>query len=215
MSASIDPGRKSRAILVLTIVAIALWVAWTLPLALEERTLTLRDVLRTHAPYKAFGARALAAGEIPAIDPEWGMGQPFAGNPSTLAFYPGNLLYLALPFWSAFHLHFALHWLLGFFGMRALARALGQSDGAALLAALTWSASGYVLSTLSFYNLIGVAAWAPEGGSLAEAEGGGVKVPFSTISSTCAPSNVSNSSNFCAIISSLSRFVSIRCFARA
>lgn len=155
-----EAGRPSAASLALVAI-LTLWFAWALPLALGERTLVLRDVLRTHVPYKAFGAMTLAKGSIPAINPTWSMGQPFAGNPSTLAFYPGNVLYLLLPFWSAFNLHFALHWLIGFLGMRALARALDQSPVAALLAALVWASSGYFISLLTYYNVVGVGAWAP------------------------------------------------------
>src|SRR5688572_19165433 len=61
----------------------------------------------------------------------------------------------------------------------------------------------------------GVTACAPEGGSGGSGVAGGVKVPDLTISSTCGPSKVSYSSNFCAIISSLSRCVSIMFLARA
>ncbi|QQR74250.1 MAG: hypothetical protein IPJ17_01230 [Holophagales bacterium] len=138
-----------------------LWLALTLPLALGDRTLFLRDVFATGLPAKAFGAAELAAGRIPAVDPAWALGQVYRGDPNTLSFYPDNLLYLVLPFWSAFNLHFALHWLLGFFAMRRLARELGQPPLAALLAGVTWAACGYGLSALSFYNLVVVAAWWP------------------------------------------------------
>lgn len=138
-----------------------LWLALTLPLALGERTLFLRDVFTTGLPAKAFGSAELAAGSIPAVDPVWALGQVFRGDPNTLAFYPDNLLYLVLPFWSAFNLHFALHWLLGFFAMRRFARELGQPPLAALLAGLTWAGCGYGLSALTFYNLVVVAAWLP------------------------------------------------------
>ncbi len=141
--------------------ALGLWLWIALPLALGRRTLCYRDVFATHLPLKAFGAAELRQGRVPAFNPTWGLGQPFRGNPNALAFYPGNVLYLALPFWSAFNLHYALHWLLAGLGMRALARALGQGRGAALLAAITYAGSGWVMSGLSFYNLLAVSAWWP------------------------------------------------------
>src|SRR5687767_9194414 len=98
---------------------------------------------------------------IPAFMPSWGLGVPFRGNPQALAFYPGNLLYLALPFWSAFNLHYALHWLLAALAMWGLARGLGLSDGGSLLAALTYAGSGVVVSALTFYNVVTVLAWWP------------------------------------------------------
>ena len=145
----------------LLLAALALWLWVAVPLATAERTLFLRDVFSNHFATKAFGAAELAEGRIPAFNPRWGLGQPFRGNPSALAFYPDNLLYLALPFWSAFNLHYALHWLLALFTMRALARQLGQGAWAALAAGLAYAGSGWVLSTLTFYNIVVVAAWWP------------------------------------------------------
>lgn len=158
LSAPRETGRGER--LLLAALA-AVWLLFALPLLSGERTLLLRDVFTTHLPQKAYGAAALAHGSIPAFHPAWAGGQPFAGNPNFLAFYPGNLLYLVLPFWSAFNAHYVLHWLLAFVGFRKFAREVGQSPLAATFAALTYAASGYVLSCLTFYNLIAVAAWLP------------------------------------------------------
>jgi hypothetical protein len=140
---------------------LALGTLLALPLATGERSLVLRDVLTSHLPLKWFGAAELAAGRIPATHPAWALGQPFRGDPNALAYYPGNLLYLALPFWSAFNLHYLLHCLLALVGMRRLARELGQGEWAALAAGCTYAGSGYLISALTFYNLLAVAAWAP------------------------------------------------------
>jgi hypothetical protein len=144
-----------------TALVVVLWLAIALPFALGERTLLQRDVFTTHLSYKWFGAQELAAGRVPATIPGWALGQPFAGNPNALPFYPGNLLYLVLPFWSAFNLHYLGHLLLAFFGMRALARALGQRQEAAVMAGLAYAGSGYAVTLLTFYNLLTVAAWVP------------------------------------------------------
>lgn len=140
---------------------LAVWLWMTVPLALGERTLYLRDVFGVHLPLKAFGAEQLRLGRIPAFDPQQGSGQIFRGNPNAVALYPGNLLYLLLPFWSAFNLHYMLHWLLALGTMFVLARGLGQAVGAALFAAITYAGSGYLLTALTFYNLLVVAAWWP------------------------------------------------------
>jgi hypothetical protein len=143
------------------VAALVLWAWVCVPTILGERTFYLRDVFLTHLPEKSFGASELAAGRIPAFNPGWGLGQPFRGNPNALAFYPDNLFYLALPFWSAFNLHYALHWLLALFAMAALARGLGQGRAASLLAGITYAGSGWLLSALTFYNVLTVAAWWP------------------------------------------------------
>jgi hypothetical protein len=151
----------SRGLWVSALLVATLFVALALPLVTGGQRLVLRDTLVTHRPLKAFGAQALSRGEVPAVNPTWALGQPFAGNPNALPFYPGNLLYQALPFETAFHLHFVLHWLLACLAMRKLAAELGAGAAGALLAGVTYAGSGYLLSTLSFYNLIAVAAWCP------------------------------------------------------
>ncbi len=155
-------ARRERLTLAATLAGLlAIWLLVAGPLLFGQRTLIQRDVFTTHLAMKAYGAAALAHGNIPAFNPAWALGQPFAGNPNALAFYPGNVLYLLLPFWSAFNAHYVLHWLLAFFAFRKLARELEQSALGATLAALTYAGSGYVLSCLTFYNLIAVAAWLP------------------------------------------------------
>jgi hypothetical protein len=143
------------------VAVLLVWAVVSIPVAMGTRTFFMRDVLVTHLPYKAFGAENLTEGRIPALNPTWALGQPFAGNPNALPFYPGNLLYLVLPFWSAFNLHYALHWLLAFLTMYSLAREMRLSPAAAIMAALTYAASGWLLSAMTFYNLLTVAAWWP------------------------------------------------------
>lgn len=154
-----DGGRRGR--LALWIAILAVWLWFTLPLAFGVRTLFLRDVFGTHLHLKAFGAEQLAQGRIPAFNPRWALGQVYRGNPNALPFYPGNLLYLLVPFFPAFNLHYALHWLIAFLTFRALARELGQRPAAALVAALTYAGSGWMLSCLTFYNILTVSAWWP------------------------------------------------------
>ena len=155
----VPPGERGNRLALVALTAT--WLLFSLPLLLGEKTLILRDVFTTHLQIKAYGAAALAHGSIPAFNPTWALGQPFAGNPNALPFYPGNVLYLLLPFWSAFNAHYCLHWLLAFWAFRKLAQELEQSPFAATLAALTYAGSGYVLSCLTFYNLIAVVAWLP------------------------------------------------------
>jgi len=112
-----------------------------------------RDNFSTHYPIKAVSAAAFRAGEIPYWNPFDGGGQPLAGNPNTLTFYPDNFLYLVLPAHAAFNLHFLLHLVLGWFAMRALTR----SAFAAWMLVL----SGIAISAMSFYSLITAIALVP------------------------------------------------------
>ena len=145
----------------LTLVVLTLlWVALTVPLAFSQSTLFQRDVLTMHAPYKALTA-AHSVLDPPYFAPELSLGHNVRGNPNALPLYPGNLLYRLLPFWSAFNLHYMLHWALAFFGMWRLAAQLGSSRSACCLGAITYVGSGWMLSNLTFYNLLTLAAWWP------------------------------------------------------
>ena len=160
-----DPGvaaateRRARRLSLAAILLV--WLAVSLPLALGWTTLYSRDVFTIHLPWKAFGAHQLAHGSVPALNPTFGMGQVFRGNPNAVPLYPDNLLYVVLPFWSAFNLHYVLHWLLALFAMRALARELGQGESAALLGGVAYAGSGWMLANLTLYNLVVVTAWWP------------------------------------------------------
>jgi hypothetical protein len=157
----LDPRTEGGAFRISVAAAVVVWLALSWPLLTGSSALYLRDNFNLFLPLKAYGAEQLEAGRIPAVNTSWGLGQPFRGNPNAAAFYPGNLLYLAMPFWSAWGSHFAIHWLLAALTMATLARGLGSSREAACLAALTYAGSGWMLSALTFYTTTVVAAWWP------------------------------------------------------
>ncbi len=131
------------------------------PLASGERTLILRDTLVTHLALRASLAKFLADGELPLVDPLRAGGQPLAGNPNVVAFYPDNLLlFVATPLWQL-NAHFWLHWLLALAAATWLGRALGFGREAALGVGVAYAFSGFFVSQLDLYNGIAGAAWAP------------------------------------------------------
>lgn len=105
-----------------------------------------RDNLSTHYPIKVISAEVFRRGEIP----YWNFfdcgGQPLAGNPNSLSFYPDNVLYLFLPAHVAFNLHFLIHLGGAFLAVRALTR---STFGGVL-----YALSGLAISATAFYNLI-------------------------------------------------------------
>jgi hypothetical protein len=120
-----------------------------------------RDNFATHYPVKFISARIFRGGEIPWWNFYDDGGQPLAGNPNTLTFYPDNFLYLVLPPHVAFNLHFLLHLGLAWFAMRALCRRVGASRRAAAFAATMYAMSGLAISATVFYNLITAVALIP------------------------------------------------------
>ena len=132
-----------------------------LPLARGTHTLVLRDILNSHMPMKWSQARALQSGYFPVIDPYRAGGQPLAGNPNAVPFYPDNVLYLmGSPFW-ALNAHFWIHLLLAPLAFFWMARSWGLRREAAWAAAVCYTVSGFFLSHLNFYNLIGGAVLMP------------------------------------------------------
>ncbi len=120
-----------------------------------------RDNLATHYPIKVISAHIFRGGQIPWWNFYDGGGQPLAGNPNTLTFYPDNFLYLILPPHVAFNLHFLIHLALAWFAMRALCRQTGASAGASAFAATMYAMSGLAISATVFYNLITAVALIP------------------------------------------------------
>lgn len=109
-----------------------------------------RDNFSTHFPYRSVMAGAPA---LHLWNPLAGGGQPLAGNPNALAFYPDWILFALLPPMAAFNLHFLLHWIGGAFAMRALLRAWRIPSPYDAAGAALWVLSGAAISTLAFYNL--------------------------------------------------------------
>jgi hypothetical protein len=132
-----------------------------LPLVRGTETLILRDVLNSHFPMKWSQAEALRNGYFPLIDPHRAGGQPIAGNLNAVPFYPDNLLYLTASTFWAFNAHFWFHLLLAPFTFYWLARSWGLGREPAWAAAACWTASGFYLSHLNFYNLIPGVTLAP------------------------------------------------------
>jgi len=111
-----------------------------------------RDNFSTHYPIKVFSAETFRAGELPWWNFADGGGQPLAGNPNTLTFYPDNILYLFLPAHVAFNLHFFLHLVAAWFAMRALGNRF---------AAWLYVLCGLAISATAFYTLITAVALIP------------------------------------------------------
>ena len=159
---------------------LAVAVLFALPLLAEilgARRLVFRDAQITHWPWRRVAARSLAAGEAPFVNASASGGQPLLANPNAVLLYPTVLLERVIAPTAAFNLHYLLHVLWAFLGARRLARALGQSEGAAFFGGIAYAFSGAMLSYASgFANSSAAAAWLPWCGAaalaLARARGG-------------------------------------------
>jgi len=152
-------GRRFALLYAAPLFLLLLWAV--LPLVRGTEPLLLRDVLNTHFPMKQAQAAAMRAGYFPLLDPYRAGGQPLAGNPNAVPFYPTNLLFLVGSTFWALNAQFWIHLLLAPLAFFWLARSWGLARAPAWAAAVCYTVSGFFLSHLSFYNLIAAAALAP------------------------------------------------------
>ncbi|MHB8094866.1 MAG: DUF6044 family protein [Candidatus Aminicenantales bacterium] len=120
-----------------------------------------RDSTLVEIPGKKLAAELLKQGNFALWTDAHGNGQPFLANPKNAVFYPTTWLYLFLPFFTAFKLHYLVHALLGWLGLYALSRSWGLSRKGSFLGASLFAMSGMYLSSFEFYSHIAALCWMP------------------------------------------------------
>ncbi len=150
-----------RAMLRLMLPVLGILVWSMVPLIRGTETLYLRDVFNTHLEKKFVQSEAMKEGRLPIVDPLRDGGRPLLGNPNAVALYPDNALFLVSPFFWAFNAHFWLHLLIAPFTFYWMGRAWGLNRESSWIAGACYATSGFFLSTMNLYNLIGAVTWAP------------------------------------------------------
>jgi len=120
-----------------------------------------RDGTILEIPTRQLGVQLLREGNFALWTDAHGNGQPFLANPKNAVCYPSTWLYLILPFFAAFRLHYLLHAILGWLGLYGIHRFFRISRPAAFLGATLFAISGLVLSNFEFYNPVAAFAWTP------------------------------------------------------
>jgi hypothetical protein len=133
-------ARRSWVILALGLAAI--WLHHDLLLG---RRYYFRDTTLLYAPAKFYLARLLKAGVLPQWWPWDGAGAPLLAQPIFSTFHPSTLLYIAFPFWTAFAAQDICGTIVALSGTYLLARSLGQSRAAAVVAGIVFAANGYMM----------------------------------------------------------------------
>ena len=128
------------------------------------KILFFRDIAHWNFPARAFLRDALLRGEIPGWNPYQGLGFPVFADPLYGVFYPPNWLFaLVGPGWVASMLNWQsfLHMAWGAAGACWLARRLGGSPKAIVIAGLAWALSGYTTSEWTSGLRLLADAWIP------------------------------------------------------
>ncbi len=110
-------------------------------------------------PWQHYAAEMWRSGAAPLWNPLLGSGAPLAANLQTGAFYPLNFLYLLVPTEIAMGYTAAMHLVLAGLFMYAYARSIGLRPFSALIAAIAFQLSGYLISRLGFLSITAALPW--------------------------------------------------------
>ena len=153
------PDRVARFAYPIGIVVI--WIAYFSRALIGGQTFFCRDLFFMHEPLRRYWTSLASSGHAPYLNSALNLGEPILANPINALCYPGNLLYLLLPFGTAWNLALAGHVLWAALGSYWLARRLDCTRPAAFCGALVFGFCGPLVSSLNYYNLLVAASWIP------------------------------------------------------
>ena len=119
------------------------------------------DLLLENYAWKKFIVESLRAKEIPLWNPYLFAGVPFLAAGQHSALYPFNLLFYVLPIDRAYGYFIALQLAIAALTMFTFARIIGLSRFAAMLSAIVYAFSGFMVVSTTFPMMISAAAWLP------------------------------------------------------
>jgi len=119
------------------------------------------DLVLENYAWKRFVVESLQARELPLWNPYLFGGMPFLAAGQNSALYPFSILFYVLPLDRAFGYFVALQIAIAALTMFAFARVLGLSRFAAIVSAITYAFSGFMIVSTAFPMIISAAAWLP------------------------------------------------------
>ncbi|MBI4765848.1 MAG: YfhO family protein [Deltaproteobacteria bacterium] len=151
--------RLTGAILFFSFTGLIILYFWE---ALAQSNLMVeRDLPIFFFPNLKLWVEALKAGELPLWNPYSFSGQPLFASLQTSILYPPNVLLLILPLDFAFNLTIVLHFFLSGWFVFLLTRELGGSRPAGILACISFTLGGFLLSIHNVLNTLQSATWTP------------------------------------------------------
>ncbi|NLX15337.1 MAG: YfhO family protein [Phycisphaerales bacterium] len=121
----------------------------------------LEDDLLYYLPIRQYIGERIAAGEWPLWNPQVGMGTSLAGDPQSGLWYPATLLFAILPPREAYSVGLIAHFALAGAGMYRFLRASKLDWRAALLGAIAFEFSGFLVAHRAHLTILQAAAWLP------------------------------------------------------
>ncbi len=121
----------------------------------------LEDDLLYYLPVRQYIGQRIAAGEWPVWNPMVGMGTSLAGDPQSGLWYPATYLFAMLPPLGAYSAVLIAHFALAGAGMYRFLRASKLDWRAALLGAIAFEFSGFLVAHRAHLTILQAAAWLP------------------------------------------------------
>ncbi len=143
------------------VLVIALPLALYWPFVFGGKAIFWGTPLMQFWPWRQFAVEQLRGGHLPLWNPYSGNGAPLLADHQSAVLYPLNVIFMIFPTHYALGLSLALHAMLAGGTMYALARELRLTRFAALVAALAFMFSGYMVSRGSFVTEISALPWLP------------------------------------------------------
>ncbi|MCC6728247.1 MAG: YfhO family protein [Chthonomonadales bacterium] len=112
-------------------------------------------------PLAARVSEALRSGRLPLWNPYVLCGQPLLANPQSSVLYPTTALLPVVPPWLHMTLNAAIHLFAGGVGAYLLLLRLARDRWGALLGAIAYAGSGYMVARLQFPPMVQSAAYLP------------------------------------------------------
>jgi len=125
------------------------------------KILCMRDMFCDFMPWRMFARQAVREGAIPLWNHYSSGGQPFVAEPQTAFFYPLNVLFYVLPVTFALKLSLALHLFIAATSCYALMRHWKVNAAGAMLTAVSFTFSTYMIAHLEFSSSLNTVVWTP------------------------------------------------------
>jgi len=120
------------------------------------------DAIRQLYPWRELAIDLIKHSQLPLWNPYAFSGTPLLANFQTAIFYPLNIIFFLVPsFPISWTIYLASSVFLGALWMYLLMRLLGRSCASALIAAIAFSASGYMIVWLEWGVIVHALIWLP------------------------------------------------------
>lgn len=119
------------------------------------------DAISQFYPWRVFYARSMRAGHIPLWNPHQFSGTPFLANGQSACLYPLNFVFVIFNTITAFTIFAALHLFLAQVFMYWMMREFGAKKFGAIVAAIVFAFSAFMVLWLELPTFVSVAVWLP------------------------------------------------------